>query len=149
QRRIPEGPSMTSPEASAVRYERGDDGIVTLVLDDPGQSANTMNERYVRGMRAAVDRLVAERDEITGVIVTSAKKTFFAGGDLDRRVRATKDAAPGLFEEHEELKAQLRTLEPLGKPVAAALNGAALGGGLEIALACHRRIAVDDGRSEF
>jgi len=133
----------------AVRYERGDGGIVTLVLDDPEQSANTMNERYTRGMRVAVDRLVAERDDITGVIVTSAKKTFFAGGDLGLMMRATKADAPRIFEEVEEIKAQLRTLETLGKPVVAALNGTALGGGLEIALACHRRIAVDDGRSEF
>ncbi|MGH3455345.1 MAG: 3-hydroxyacyl-CoA dehydrogenase NAD-binding domain-containing protein [Nocardioidaceae bacterium] len=141
---------MTTPtEASAVRYERGDDGIVTLVLDDPEQSANTMNERYTRGMRAAVDRLVAERDDVTGVIVTSAKSTFFAGGDLDVMMRATEADAPRLFEVIEEIKAQLRTLETLGKPVVAALNGTALGGGMEIALACHRRIAVDDGRSEF
>jgi 3-hydroxyacyl-CoA dehydrogenase / enoyl-CoA hydratase / 3-hydroxybutyryl-CoA epimerase len=140
---------MATSEASAVRYERGDDGIVTLVLDDPGQGANTMNERYTRGMRSAVDRLVAERDDITGVVVTSAKKTFFAGGDLDLMMRATKDDASRLFEEIEEIKAQLRTLETLGRPVVAALNGSALGGGLEIALACHRRIAVDDGRSEF
>jgi 3-hydroxyacyl-CoA dehydrogenase / enoyl-CoA hydratase / 3-hydroxybutyryl-CoA epimerase len=136
-------------EASAVRYERGDDGIVTLTLDDPEQSANTMNARYTRGMRAAVDRLAAERDQITGVIVTSAKPTFFAGGDLDLLVQATEADAQRLFEEVEELKAQLRTLETIGKPVVAALNGTALGGGLEIALACHHRIAVDDGRSEF
>ena len=136
-------------EASAVRYERGDDGIVTLVLDDPEQSANTMNERYTRGMRAAVDRLLAERDDITGVIVTSAKPTFFAGGDLDLMMQATDADAPRLFDEIEAIKAQLRALETLGRPVVAALNGTALGGGLEIALACHRRIAVDDGRSEF
>ena len=134
---------------SAVRYERGDDGIVTLLLDDPEQSANTMNERYTRGMRVAVDRLLAERDEISGVIVTSAKSTFFAGGDLGLMVQATDADAPRLFDEIEEIKAQLRALETLGKPVVAALNGTALGGGLEISLACHRRIAVDDGRSEF
>jgi 3-hydroxyacyl-CoA dehydrogenase / enoyl-CoA hydratase / 3-hydroxybutyryl-CoA epimerase len=136
-------------EASAVRYERGDDGIVTLVIDDPEQAANTMNERYTRGMRAAVDRLATERDDIAGVIVTSGKKTFFAGGDLELLVQATPADAARLFEEVEELKAQLRALETLGKPVVAALNGSALGGGLEIALACHHRIAVDDGRSEF
>jgi 3-hydroxyacyl-CoA dehydrogenase/enoyl-CoA hydratase/3-hydroxybutyryl-CoA epimerase len=136
-------------EASAVRYECGDDGIVTLVLDDPEQSANTMNERYTRGMRAAVDRLVTERDDVTGVVVTSAKSTFFAGGDLDLMMRATEADAQRLFDGIEEIKAQLRTLETLGKPVVAALNGTALGGGMEIALACHRRIAVDDGRSEF
>ena len=140
---------MTTTEASAVRYEHGDDGIVTLTLDDPGHSANTMNERYTRGMRAAVDRLAAERDDITGVIVTSAKSTFFAGGDIDLMTRATKADAQRLFEVIEEVKAQLRVLETIGKPVVAALNGTALGGGLEIALACHHRIAVDDGRSEF
>ena len=128
---------------SAVRYERDADGIVTLTLDDPSSSANTMNEAYKDGMKAAVDRLWAEKDEITGVILTSAKKTFFAGGNLNMLIAATKDDAQQMFDESQNIKADLRRLETLGKPVVAAINGAALGGGLEIALATHRRIAAE------
>ena len=70
---------------SVIRWERGEDGIVTLVLDDPARSANTMNPRYTASMEAMIERLYAERDDIRGVIITSAKKTFFAGGDLEVR----------------------------------------------------------------
>jgi 3-hydroxyacyl-CoA dehydrogenase / enoyl-CoA hydratase / 3-hydroxybutyryl-CoA epimerase len=135
-------------DTSAVRYERDSDGIVTLTMDDPGASANTMNEAYKAGMAAAIDRLYDEKDDVTGVVVTSAKKTFFAGGNLDMLIQATKADAQPLFEESMSLKADLRRLETLGKPVAAAINGAALGGGLEIALACHHRVAAE-GRYEI
>ncbi len=134
---------------SAVRYDRDADGIVTLTMDDPAASANTMNEAYRDGMAAAVDRLEAEKDTVTGVVVTSAKKTFFAGGNLTKMVQAGPDDAPVLFAEVEGIKADLRRLETLGRPVVAAINGAALGGGLEIALACHHRIAYDDPRTEI
>ena len=103
-----------------------------------------MNDLYVASMGAAVDRLEAEKDDITGVVVTCAKKTFFAGGDLKSMVQAGPDDAADVFAGIEGIKAQLRRLETLGKPVVAAINGAALGGGLEIALACHHRIALDD-----
>jgi 3-hydroxyacyl-CoA dehydrogenase/enoyl-CoA hydratase/3-hydroxybutyryl-CoA epimerase len=134
----------------AVRYEV-EDGIAHLVLDDPDQSANTMNQAYSESMAAAVDRLVADiasdADAVKGVIISSAKKTFFAGGDLKLMTQAGPDDAERLFREVEEIKATLRRLETAGKPVVAAINGAALGGGLEIALAAHHRIAVDGGYS--
>ncbi|WP_250003855.1 3-hydroxyacyl-CoA dehydrogenase NAD-binding domain-containing protein [Actinoplanes sp. M2I2] len=126
-----------------IGYERGGDGVVTLTLDDPAHSANTMNATYVPAMTAALDRLEAERDRVTGVIVTSAKTTFFAGGDLPSMARATKEDAPTLFELLTTIKRDLRRLETYGRPVVAAINGAALGGGLEVALACHHRIALD------
>jgi 3-hydroxyacyl-CoA dehydrogenase / enoyl-CoA hydratase / 3-hydroxybutyryl-CoA epimerase len=126
-----------------IRYDRAADGIVTLTMDDPDQSANTMNQAYVAAMTAAVDRLEAERDDVTGVIVTSAKPTFFAGGDLPLMSRATRADAPALFTMLGTVKRDLRRLETYGRPVVAAINGAALGGGLEIALACHHRIALD------
>jgi 3-hydroxyacyl-CoA dehydrogenase/enoyl-CoA hydratase/3-hydroxybutyryl-CoA epimerase len=132
---------------STVRYERGEDGIVVLTLDDPSQSANTMNSAYAESMRAAVARLAQEKDELNGVIITSAKKTFFAGGDLNALKLVSRENAREFGEFLSEVKAQLRTIETLGVPVVAAINGAALGGGLEIALAAHHRVIVDDPKA--
>ena len=128
----------------AIRYEQGQDGIVVLTLDMPGQSANTMNGVYREAMAATVERLEAERDSIAGVVITSAKKTFFAGGDLNELIKVDKAHAKDFYDGVLVLKAQLRRLETLGKPVVAAINGAALGGGWEICLACHYRVALDD-----
>ncbi|GIF22095.1 3-hydroxyacyl-CoA dehydrogenase/enoyl-CoA hydratase/3-hydroxybutyryl-CoA epimerase [Actinoplanes tereljensis] len=126
-----------------IRYERAADGIVTLTIDDPDQTANTMNLAYAAAMTAAVDHLEAEREDVTGVIVTSAKTTFFAGGDLPMMSQVTSDDVPALFELLGTIKRDFRRLETYGRPVVAAINGAALGGGLEVALACHHRIALD------
>ena len=128
---------------NTIQWDKDADGIVTLTMDDPSGSTNVMNEAYLESMGKAVDRLVAEKDSITGVVVTSAKKTFFAGGDIKSMVQATPEDAGDVFGTVETVKKQLRALETLGKPVVAAINGTALGGGLEIALACHRRIAAD------
>jgi 3-hydroxyacyl-CoA dehydrogenase / enoyl-CoA hydratase / 3-hydroxybutyryl-CoA epimerase len=134
-------------ESSTIRWDQDADGVVVLTLDDPNQSANTMNAAYAASIRATVDRLEAERDSISGVIITSAKKTFFAGGDLNDLRKATKENADEIAGFVRDGKAVLRRLETLGKPVVAAINGAALGGGLEIALACHHRIVVDDPKA--
>src|SRR3712207_5276052 len=134
-------------ERNTIRWEQDEDGIVTLVLDDPDQSANTMNAAYGQSIRNAVDRLEAEKDSITGVVITSAKKTFFAGGDLNDLKKVTPETADEFAGFVREGKAVLRRLETLGKPVVAAINGAALGGGFEITLACHRRIVVDDPKA--
>jgi 3-hydroxyacyl-CoA dehydrogenase / enoyl-CoA hydratase / 3-hydroxybutyryl-CoA epimerase len=136
-------------EQSAIRWDKDDDGIVVLTLDAPGQSANTMNDAYKRSMEQTVQRLEAEREGISGVVVTSAKKTFFAGGDLNSMVQMRPEHAEQVFTHIGEIKDSLRRLETLGKPVVAALNGAALGGGLEIALACHHRIAVAGSKAQF
>ena len=128
---------------NTIKWDKDADGIVTLTLDDPTGSANVMNEHYQESMHKAVERLVAEKDSITGVVITSAKKTFMAGGDLKGMITIGPENAGEAFAMVENVKRDLRTLETLGKPVVAAINGAALGGGLEIALACHRRIAAD------
>ena len=128
----------------AIRYEKGQDNIVVLTMDMPGQSANTMNAVYREAMGKIVERLEAEKDSIAGVILTSAKKTFFAGGDLNELIKVTKADAKPFYDMILNIKGQLRRLETLGKPVVAAINGAALGGGWEIALACHHRIALND-----
>ncbi|MCG5120522.1 3-hydroxyacyl-CoA dehydrogenase NAD-binding domain-containing protein [Streptomyces albidoflavus] len=132
-----------STTASTIRWEQDDTGVVTLVLDDPAQSANTMNGAFIRSIGEIADRAEAEKDTIRGIIVTSAKKTFFAGGDLKDMIQATPDQAQEVFERGLAIKKALRRIETLGKPVVAAINGAALGGGYEIALACHHRIALD------
>ncbi|NLE81664.1 MAG: 3-hydroxyacyl-CoA dehydrogenase [Rhodococcus sp.] len=126
-----------------IGWEKDSDGIVVLTMDDPNQGANTMNDLYKSSMRATVDRLEAEKDDITGVVLTSAKKTFFAGGDLKNMIKVGPDDSQSVFDELCSIKGDLRRLETLGKPVVSAINGAALGGGLEIALATHHRIAAD------
>src|ERR1700740_518580 len=128
---------------NTIAWDKDADGIVTLTMDDPTGSANVMNEHYAESMHNAVERLVAEKDSITGVVITSAKKTFFAGGDLKGMIKLGPENAGEAFDTVEAVKRDLRPPEPLGKPVLAAVNGAALGGGLEIALACHHRIAAD------
>lgn len=142
----------TTAEQTAVRYDKDADGIVTLTLDDPNQSANTMNALYTSSMAACVERLydelAADPDSVTGVVVASAKKTFFAGGDLNDMMTATADDAAAVFSLSEGIKASLRRLEKLPKPVVAAINGAALGGGFEICLATNHRILIDDPRVE-
>ncbi|MGW6196559.1 3-hydroxyacyl-CoA dehydrogenase NAD-binding domain-containing protein [Kribbella sp. NPDC055110] len=128
---------------------KNDAGVVTLTMNDPDASANTMNDAYVAAMGRTVERLTAEKALIKGVIVTSAKSTFFAGGNLQQLSQIQPSDAAQVFETIEEVKRQLRALETLGVPVVAAINGSALGGGLEIALACHHRIVADDNRIEL
>lgn len=130
-------------DQKAVRWEKGADGIVVVTLDDPGRSVNTMNERFGVAFDECVSALVADKEDIVGVILTSAKKTFFAGGDLDSLSKATAADAPRFYEQSMAIKTVLRRLETLGRPVVAAMNGTALGGGLEIGLACHHRIGLD------
>ena len=95
----------------AIRYEKGQDNIVVLTMDMPGQSANTMNAQYREAMAQTIERLEAEKDAIAGVIITSAKKTFFAGGDLNELIQVTKADAPAFYQMVLNIKAQLRRLE--------------------------------------
>ena len=115
-------------------------GIVTLTIDDPDAGANTQTEAYIDEMGATIGRLHDEVDEITGVVITSAKTTFFAGADLTQVIKAGPDDAQELADSTTRIKADLRRLELLGKPVVASINGAALGGGLEPALTDRKSV---------
>ncbi|MDI9974226.1 3-hydroxyacyl-CoA dehydrogenase NAD-binding domain-containing protein [Rhodococcus sp. IEGM 1307] len=130
-----------------IRWERDDDGIVVLTIDDPNQRVNTMNAEFVDALEAALDRIETERDTVAGVVVTSGKDTFFAGGDLNDLRDATKDRIDEFAEFVDRNSALLRRLETIGRPVVAAVNGSALGGGLELALAAHHRVALDGPRN--
>jgi len=132
-----------------VRYEKGGDGIVTLTLDAPGAPVNTMTAEWRKAFAAAVERLQKEKDSIAGVILCSAKKTFFAGAELKELLKYGPDDGPEIFTWLEDTKRHFRALDKLGKPVVAALEGAALGGGWELALAAHCRICLNDERIEL
>lgn len=129
---------------SAIRYELGSDQILTLTIDMPGQSANTMNQVFREALNETVSKVQNDLEDIRGIIITSAKKTFFAGGDLKELHKVTREDAQAFEGMVNSLKARMRTLETCGKPVIAAINGTALGGGFEIALACHHRIVLND-----
>jgi 3-hydroxyacyl-CoA dehydrogenase/enoyl-CoA hydratase/3-hydroxybutyryl-CoA epimerase len=128
----------------AIRFEKDSDNIVTLTMDMPGQSANTMNGDFREAILITAERIEKEIDSISGIIYASAKKTFFAGGDLNELIKAQPEDAEEFFNMVETIKAPLRKIETLGIPVVAAINGAALGGGYEICLASHYRVAIND-----
>lgn len=134
--------NRTDQDTAGIRYSRDAEDIITLTIDQDGP-VNVMSAGFRADFAAAVGRLEAERDSIRGVIVTSAKKTFFAGADLRELVRATKQDAGDFARGVTLVRSSQRRLERLGRPVAAAVNGSALGGGLEIALACHHRVVLD------
>lgn len=134
---------------SAIHYDLGSDQILTLTIDMPGQSANTMNADFRAALTETVGKVKSDLDTIRGIIVTSAKKTFFAGGDLKELHKVTRKDA-GAFEDMVNgMKAGMRVLETSGKPIVAAINGSALGGGLEICLACHHRVVLDEDKIQL
>jgi 3-hydroxyacyl-CoA dehydrogenase / enoyl-CoA hydratase / 3-hydroxybutyryl-CoA epimerase len=127
---------------SAIQLTLGDDGILVAAMDLPGRPMNVVGDVLMAGIAEAVEKLADPA--VKGLILTSAKADFCAGGDLDRMSKWTTPQEP--FDASMAMKAVLRGLELQGKPVVAAINGHALGGGLELALACHARFAIDDAR---
>jgi 3-hydroxyacyl-CoA dehydrogenase/enoyl-CoA hydratase/3-hydroxybutyryl-CoA epimerase len=125
--------------------------VATLTFDEPGSPVNTMSRAWQADLGAAVERLAAlQRDgALRGVILASAKRTFFAGAQLQLVMQAKPEDAAHAFAEIEQVKRCYRRLETLGVPVVACLAGAALGGGWELALAAHARLAVDDPALRF
>ncbi|MFZ9524471.1 MAG: 3-hydroxyacyl-CoA dehydrogenase NAD-binding domain-containing protein [Burkholderiaceae bacterium] len=137
---------------SSIRYEINPDAVIVLTLDAPRSPVNLMSESFRHDLHEAVKRVQADlkdRPELLGVIINSAKSSFFAGADLKAMLTIGPSQAASFFEQVQSLKADLRTLEKLGKPVVALIQGSALGGGLELALACHHRIAVNKAGLEI
>jgi len=134
---------------SAIHYNLGSDQILTLTIDMPGQSANTMNADFRAALTETVGKVKSDLDTIRGIIVTSAKKTFFAGGDLKELHKVTREDASAFEDMVNGMKAEMRVLETSGKPIVAAINGSALGGGLEICLACHHRVVLDEDKIQL
>ncbi|MDO5693823.1 MAG: 3-hydroxyacyl-CoA dehydrogenase NAD-binding domain-containing protein [Pseudomonadota bacterium] len=132
-----------------LRYDLAPDGIATITFDEEGSPINTMCPQWQDDLQAVTEQVVKDQDAIKGIVLTSAKQTFFAGADLKGVMRMTAADAPKVFTEVEHIKRNFRTLETLGKPVVSCLNGTALGGGWEVALVGHHRIAVDDPKIQF
>ena len=130
-----------------MRWSESADAVVTLLLDDPAQRVNTMSVTFAEALIEAIERLEREQDRIAGVIIRSGKKSFLAGGDLNRLLAATPAGLGEFVTDLNRRKSYYRRLERLGKPVVALIDGPALGGGLEFALCCHHRIGVDNGRT--
>ena len=125
----------------SITFDIDDNGLGLVTIDMPGRAMNVLNPELTGPFEAIVSRF--EKDaEIKGLIITSAKSTFIVGADIDQLAKL-KDAEE-TFRLCEELKVMMRRLEKSGKPVVAALNGTALGGGLELALAAHARFALND-----
>lgn len=135
---------MSNTETGAAwRMERDGDGIVWLIADKPGTSANVLSSHVLRELDALLDRIALPPPR--GVVVISAKKSgFIAGADIKEFTGITS-AENGYRLIHAGQQVFDR-LEALPCPTVAALHGFALGGGLELALACRYRIAADDGR---
>ena len=129
-----------------LRYELAADGIATITFDEPGSPVNTMKLQWQHDLAEAADCLVRDKDRIKGVLLASAKSTFFAGAELKGVLGLRAEDAAPTFQQIEALKRSFRRIETLGRPVVALLGGAALGGGWEVALVAHARFALDDRR---
>ncbi len=131
-----------------IQYQLAD-GIATVTFDEPNSPVNTMCRQWQQDLSELVAQVLKDKDAIKGIILASAKSTFFAGADLKGAMRLKPTDASAIFTEIELVKRNFRTLETLGKPVVSCLNGTALGGGWEVALVGHHRIAIDDRKIQF
>lgn len=130
-----------------MKLETAADGFAILTLDAAGQTMNVVNDAFLADMEQATAKIAADAS-IKGVILTSGKPAFMAGADLTQLVQgfgtlSKKDA----FAFSQRATAMHRAIEQSGKPWVAAINGLALGGGFELALACHHRVLVDNPKA--
>ena len=134
-----------------IRLEQDSDGIIDLIFDQPGKTVNTMGTKYQEAMQSTLVELKGRvaGGGVTGIYVKSGKpRQFFAGGDIKDMLEMDLDVdveeRTRMYNGIMETKQPLRDLEQLGVPVAVGINGPAMGGGFEIALSCHYRVALND-----
>ncbi len=125
------------------------EGIATLTFDEPDSPVNTMCTQWQADLIDVTAQVLRDKDAIKGIVLASNKTTFFAGADLKGLMRNQASDAAAFFREIEAMKKCFRTLETMGKPVVSCLNGSALGGGWEVALIGHYRVATDSPRTQF
>ncbi|WP_169567365.1 3-hydroxyacyl-CoA dehydrogenase NAD-binding domain-containing protein [Sneathiella limimaris] len=129
-----------------INYEVDGDGIATITWDMPGRSMNVLNNDSIPAFKEAVEKAISD-EAVKGVIITSAKPDLIAGADLE--MLQGWNGAEEMYQNGMELQMLFRSIEKSGKPFVAAINGTALGGGFEICLACHRRIAADNPKAKI
>jgi 3-hydroxyacyl-CoA dehydrogenase/enoyl-CoA hydratase/3-hydroxybutyryl-CoA epimerase len=124
-----------------------EDGIAVITFDEENSPVNTMCLQWQDDLDAVAAQVAKDKDAIRGIILASAKSTFFAGADLKGVMRMKPEDATRVYVEIERIKKNFRIIETLGKPVVSCLNGTALGGGWEVALVGHHRIAVNNPKT--
>jgi 3-hydroxyacyl-CoA dehydrogenase / enoyl-CoA hydratase / 3-hydroxybutyryl-CoA epimerase len=130
-----------------MKLETAADGFATLTLDNADESMNLVSDAFIAEMMEATAQIAAD-ESIKGVILTSGKPAFMAGADLKLLVQGYDTMTlKSAFAFSQKASAMHRAMETSGKPWVAVMNGLALGGGFELALACHYRILADDPKA--